>query len=73
MSTLWLSDVQYHFRGLDPDDVSVHAYNVLTYMFDNNCHIESGDHIDGRSSFNIKYKDSEYAQIWGKFLKSKHI
>ena len=32
-------------------------------MFDNNCPIESGDHIDRRSFFNIKYKDSEYAQI----------
>ena len=66
MSTLWLPDVQYHFRGLDPHDVSVHAYNVLTYMFDNNCPIESGDHIDGLEDgemsinvqWNVQYEDA---------------
>lgn len=47
MSTLFLPDVQYHFHGLNPNDVVNHAYNVLTYIFDENNPIESNDHIDG--------------------------
>ena len=29
MSTLFLPDVQYHFHGMNPDDVIIHAYNML--------------------------------------------
>ncbi len=47
MSTLFLPDLQYHFHGMDPNWVVNHAYNVLSYIYDNNCPIESGETIDG--------------------------
>ncbi|WP_235900832.1 DUF4261 domain-containing protein [Inconstantimicrobium porci] len=36
MSTLYLPDVQYHFHGVDPNWVVNHAYNLLSYIYDNN-------------------------------------
>ncbi|MBQ7776005.1 MAG: DUF4261 domain-containing protein [Lachnospiraceae bacterium] len=47
MCTLFLPDVQYHFHGMEPDWVVNHAYNVLSYIYDNNCPIKSGETIDG--------------------------
>lgn len=47
MSTLFLPDLQYHFHGMDPNAVVNHAYNVLTYIFNENNLIKSNDHIDG--------------------------
>lgn len=47
MSTLYLPDLQYHFHGMDPNWVVNHAYNVLSYIYDNDCPIESGETIDG--------------------------
>lgn len=47
MSELDLPDVQYHFYDLDPDSVVNHAYTVLSYIYENNCPIESGETIDG--------------------------
>jgi len=47
MSTLFLPDVQYHFHGMDQNLVVDHAYNVLCYIYDNECPIESGECIDG--------------------------
>lgn len=47
MSTLFLPDVQFHFHGMDPNPVFSYAYNLLYYIYDTNCPIESGDKIDG--------------------------
>ena len=47
MSAVDLPDVQYHFHDLDPDSVVNHAYTVLSYIYENNCPIESGETIDG--------------------------
>lgn len=47
MSTLFLPDLQYHFHGLEPNAVVNHAYNLLIYLFENNCPIESGETVDG--------------------------
>lgn len=47
MNTLFLPDVQYHFHGMNQDWVVNHAYNVLSYIFDNENPIKSGDPIDG--------------------------
>ena len=47
MSTLFLPDVQFHFHGMDPNPVFSYAYNLLSYIYDTNCPIESGDKIDG--------------------------
>lgn len=47
MSTLFLPDLQYHFHGMDPNWVVNHAYNVLSYIYDNDNPIDSGETIDG--------------------------
>ena len=60
MSTLFLPDVQYHFHGLNPNDVVNHAYNVLSYIYDNDNPIEDGNTIagitDGNMDSDIKWK-----------------
>lgn len=47
MNTLFLSDLQYHFCNLKPNDIVRHAYNVILYIFENENPIENGDVIDG--------------------------
>lgn len=47
MNTLFLPDLQYHFHDMDPNWVVNHAYNVLSYIYDNENPIKSGDPIDG--------------------------
>ncbi len=47
MSTLFLPDLQYHFHDIDPDNIVNHAYNVLLYIYKNDCPVENGDTIDG--------------------------
>lgn len=42
-----LPDVQYHFHGLDPNQVVNHAYNAASYIYDKNAPIKSGETIDG--------------------------
>lgn len=60
MSTLYLPDLQYHFHGMDPNWIVNHAYNSLSYIYDNNAPIESGETIagitDGNMDINIKWK-----------------
>ncbi len=52
MSTLYLPDVQYHFRDLgagrdlDVNWVINHAFNVLCYIYANQCPFKSGDTVD---------------------------
>ncbi|MDE7477113.1 MAG: DUF4261 domain-containing protein, partial [Lachnospiraceae bacterium] len=53
MSTLFLPDLQYHFYGMEPNWVVNHAYNVLSYIYDNNNPIENDDHIDGVENGNM--------------------
>ena len=36
MSLLFLPDLQYHFRGLDPNLMVNHAYNTALYLLINN-------------------------------------
>ncbi len=47
MSTLLLPDLQYHFHGINPDFVVNHAYNMLSYIFENDCPIKNNDYADG--------------------------
>lgn len=60
MSTLYLPDLQYHFHGMDPNVVVNHAYNLLIYLFDNDCPIDNGETVDGiengEMSQNAKWK-----------------
>lgn len=66
MSTLFLPDLQYHFHDVDPNDVVNHAYNVLSYIYEENNPIDSGDHIDGikdgqinaEVQWNVQYESS---------------
>lgn len=53
MSTLYLPDVQYHFHDMDPNWVVNHAYSILSYIYDNNAPIKSGETIDGVSEGRI--------------------
>ena len=47
MYAVGLPDVQYHFRGLDPNRVVSHAYNVVSYLFDRDAPVKSGETLDG--------------------------
>ncbi len=48
MSTMLLPDLQYHFKNMiDPNWIVNHAYNLLTYIFDNDCPFQSGHTVDG--------------------------
>ena len=47
MSTLFLPDVQYHFHGMNPDDVVIHAYNMLYFILENDNPVGDGDTISG--------------------------
>ena len=42
-----LPDVQYHFRGLEPQAVVNHAYNVASYLYAADAPVKSGETIDG--------------------------
>lgn len=44
-----LPDVQYHYHGLDPNNVVNHAYNTAIYQFENDAPIKSGHTIEGFS------------------------
>lgn len=59
MSTLYLPDLQYHFTGMDTQDVVNHAYNLLSYIYDNKNPIESGNTVDG-----IKYGEINMDEQW---------
>lgn len=66
MSTLFLPDLQYHFHDMDPNEVVNHAYNLLSYIYDNENPIKNGDHIDGivdghmsqELQWTVQYEDS---------------
>ncbi len=60
MNTLFMPDLQYHFHDMDPNWVVNHAYNLCSYMFDNDNPIKSGETVDGitdgEMDRNIKWK-----------------
>ena len=47
LSLLYIEDLQYHFHDMDPNWVVNHAYNMASYILDNDCPIKDGDTIDG--------------------------
>lgn len=47
MSTLFLPDLQYHFHGFEPNWVVNHAYNIASYLLEQDNPIKDGDTIDG--------------------------
>jgi hypothetical protein len=42
-----LPDVQYHFHGLDPNDVVDHAYRAVGYLFGHDAPVKPGETIGG--------------------------
>ncbi len=47
LSLLYIEDLQYHFHGMDPNWVVNHAYNLASYLLDNDKPMKDGDTIDG--------------------------
>ena len=66
MSTLFYPDVQYHFHGMNPDDIVHHAYSVLYYIFEYDNIIDDGQTIAGLENgdmnpdikWKVQYEDS---------------
>lgn len=66
MITLFLPDVQYHFHGMNPDDVVIHAYNMLYFILENDNIVGDGDTISGlengeldsKVQWTLPYEDS---------------
>ena len=55
MYAIGLPDIQYHFHGLNANDVISHALNIAAYIFDKGDIIKSGDTI--QSIFeNVQWK-----------------
>ena len=53
MTLLYMEDLQYHFHGMDPNWVVMHAYNIAAYVLENCRPIKDGDTIDGVIDGNI--------------------
>lgn len=53
MTLLYMEDLQYHFHGMDPNWVVMHAYNIAAYVLKNCRPIKDGDTIDGVIDGNI--------------------
>lgn len=47
LSLLFMEDLQYHFHSMEPSLVVNHAYNVVSYLLENDNPIKDGDTIDG--------------------------
>ncbi len=47
LSLLYIEDLQYHFHSMDPNWVVERAYNMASYLLNNNNPMKNGDTIDG--------------------------
>ncbi len=47
LSLLFIEDIQYHFHDMDPNWVVNHAYNMASYLLENDAPMKDGDTIDG--------------------------
>lgn len=60
MNTLFLPDIQYHFHDMEPNWVVDHAYNIASYILENDNPIHSGDVLDGikdgKVSMDVQWK-----------------
>ena len=48
MSTLFYPDLQYHFHGMNPDDIVNHAYSVLYYIFEHDILLMTGKRLQAQ-------------------------
>ena len=44
--SIGLSDIQYHFHDLNPNNIIQHAMNIAAYIFENGNIIKSNDEIE---------------------------
>lgn len=66
MNTLFYPDLQYHFHGMNPDEIVNHAYSVLYYIFEHDNPIDDGQTIVGLENgdmnpdikWAVQYEDS---------------
>ena len=66
MNTLFYPDLQYHFHGMNPDEIVNHAYSVLYYIFEHDNPIDDGQTIAGLENgdmspdikWKVQYEDS---------------
>ena len=60
MSTIFLPDLQYHFHDIDPNWIVNHAYNLASYILDNDNPIMDNETIngvlDGNMSRDVQWK-----------------
>lgn len=47
LSLLYIEDLQYHFHDMDPNWIVNHAYNLASYLLNNDNPMKDGDTIDG--------------------------
>lgn len=47
LSLLYIEDLQYHFHDMNPNWVVNHAYNLASYLLNNDKPMKDGDTIDG--------------------------
>lgn len=47
LSLLYIEDLQYHFHDIDPNLVVNHAYNLASYLLNNDNPMKDGDTVDG--------------------------
>ena len=47
LTDVYKRQVQYHFHGMNPDDVVIHAYNMLYFILENDNPVGDGDTISG--------------------------
>ena len=58
-----LPDMQYHFKGIDPNEIVAHAFNLAHYTYMENAPIKSGETVaglqnDDGSKWKCQYEDS---------------
>lgn len=53
LSLLYIEDIQYHFHDMDPNWVVNHAYNMASYLLENDAPMKNGDTIDGMAEGRI--------------------
>lgn len=69
LSLLYIEDLQYHFHTMDPNWVVMHAYNVASYLLENDAPMRSGDTIDGIAEGRIVQDIQWKCRIEGAMIK----
>ena len=60
LHTLGLPDVQFHYRGLNPNDVVRMAYDIAIYQFENDLPIKDGETVGGFDADSGELNDTRW-------------